>query len=115
MATPIPANRAEVRGRRGITTDSRAVIAGNAFVALRGERFDGHAFLDQAMDRGATLLVVERGRAPKSGARSGVEVLEVDDTLAAWGDLARDHRRRWGGKIVAVTGSAGKTTTKEIT
>jgi UDP-N-acetylmuramoyl-tripeptide--D-alanyl-D-alanine ligase len=136
MATPIPTNRAEIdaataarvtggtvaashgsRRARGITTDSRAVVAGGAFVALRGERYDGHAFLDAAAAAGAALLVVERGRAPREP--GGVDLVEVDDTLAAWGALARDHLRAWralapAGRVVAITGSAGKTTTKEL-
>jgi UDP-N-acetylmuramoyl-tripeptide--D-alanyl-D-alanine ligase len=139
MATPIPENRARTttrtatdatggalqgghrasdRAHLGIRSDSRAVKPGNVFVALRGASFDGHAFLAQAVQRGATLLVVQRGRG--SGIE-GADVIEVEDTMVAWGDLARSHLRRWrsesGGtrRVVAITGSAGKTTTKEIT
>jgi UDP-N-acetylmuramoyl-tripeptide--D-alanyl-D-alanine ligase len=139
MATPIPDNRARTttrtateavggalrRGQResdrvhlGITSDSRTVKPGNVFVALRGESFDGHAFLEQAAQRGATLFVVQRGQAWQI---EGADVIEVEDTTVAWGDLARSHLRRWrsesGGvrRVVAITGSAGKTTTKEIT
>ncbi|MDB4995880.1 MAG: UDP-N-acetylmuramoylalanyl-D-glutamyl-2,6-diaminopimelate--D-alanyl-D-alanine ligase [Myxococcaceae bacterium] len=139
MATPIPENRARTttrtateavggalrRGQResdrvhlGITSDSRAVKPGNVFVALRGESFDGHTFVEQALKRGATLFVVQRGQAWRI---AGADVIEVEDTLVAWGDLARSHLRRWrsesGGarRVVAITGSAGKTTTKEIT
>jgi UDP-N-acetylmuramoyl-tripeptide--D-alanyl-D-alanine ligase len=136
MATPIPPNRARldaraaaeiagggivrlrdpVRSAVGITTDSRAVIPGCAFVALRGEREDGHAYVDAAVQGGATLLVVERGRAPADGES---DVVEVDDTLVAWGALGRAHLRSWRenrseGRVVAITGSAGKTTTKEL-
>jgi UDP-N-acetylmuramoyl-tripeptide--D-alanyl-D-alanine ligase len=139
MATPIPANRApltawaaaaatggvvvrvEGEGRRavGITADSRAVTPGCAFVALRGETHDGHAFVSGAIEAGAALVVVERGRAPEG---TQADVVEVDDTLAAWGELARAHLRAWrrgrgerdAARVVAVTGSAGKTTTKEL-
>jgi UDP-N-acetylmuramoyl-tripeptide--D-alanyl-D-alanine ligase len=138
VATPIPANAALLtadsaaasargtvvkRGKsgeaRGITTDSRAVSPGCAFVALRGERFDGHDYLAAAMGAGASLLVVERGRAPAAATAS---VVEVDDTLVAWGDFARAHLRAWRNagppgeprRVVAITGSAGKTTTKEL-
>jgi UDP-N-acetylmuramoyl-tripeptide--D-alanyl-D-alanine ligase len=138
VATPIPTNDAPLtadsaaaaaHGRvvrrgpsleaRGITTDSRAVTAGGAFLALRGERFDGHDYLAAATAAGASLLIVERGRAPSAGDAS---VVEVDDTLVAWGDLARAHLRAWRAaappdaprRVVAVTGSAGKTTTKEL-
>lgn len=136
MATPIPANTAPLdartaaeatggrvvrlrRGRiaRGITTDSRAVTPGCAFVALRGERQDGHAYADAAIDAGAVLLVVEAGRT--SSADSRADVVEVADTLSAWGAIARAHLRAWrrgnpAGCLAAITGSAGKTTTKEL-
>jgi UDP-N-acetylmuramoyl-tripeptide--D-alanyl-D-alanine ligase len=136
MATPIPANAASfdarvaveatggriVRGRgqsvgRGLTTDSRNVTPGVAFVALRGERHDGHAHVTEAIEAGAVLAVVERDRAPSSS--GAADVIEVDDTVAAWGALARAHLRAWRqgnpeAKIVAITGSAGKTTTKEL-
>jgi UDP-N-acetylmuramoyl-tripeptide--D-alanyl-D-alanine ligase len=101
----------------GVTTDSRAVVPGGAFVAIRGAARDGHAFLGAALAAGAVLLVVERGRAPEETGRA--DVVEVDDTVAAWGTLARAHLRRWrrespGARTVGITGSAGKTTTKEI-
>ncbi len=142
MATPIPSNRARfslsdvvsaVRGtssHRGgrdeeiaesIVSDSRRVVPGGIFVALRGESLDGHAYAESAAARGARILIV--GRASKlSIQKENCSVVEVDDTLVAWGDLARLHLERWrasvGGdaaKIVAITGSAGKTTTKELT
>jgi UDP-N-acetylmuramoyl-tripeptide--D-alanyl-D-alanine ligase len=135
VATPLGVNRAAIdapaaaeatggrvvratpgRTARGITTDSRAVQPGCAFVALRGERHDGHAFLGAAVEAGAVLLVVERGRAP---ADARTDVVEVDDTLAAWGAIARRHLHAWrreqpGARVVGITGSAGKTTTKEL-
>lgn len=107
----------------GITTDSRAVRPGGAFVALRGERHDGHGFVADALVRGARLLVVEAGRAGIVGpVPLGVDVVEVPDTLLAWGALARAHLRAWRrgrgptepGRVVSITGSAGKTTTKEL-
>jgi UDP-N-acetylmuramoyl-tripeptide--D-alanyl-D-alanine ligase len=133
MATPIPANRAtfdanamaqatggrvvrqtEGRVAVGVTTDSRTVVPGCAFVALRGESHDGHAFLGAAVDAGATLVLAEGGRAP-SDARA--DAVEVGDALDAWGALARAHLASWRTReraVVAVTGSAGKTTTKEL-
>jgi UDP-N-acetylmuramoyl-tripeptide--D-alanyl-D-alanine ligase len=134
MATPIPSNAAPltvwgaaaatggrvVRGGDeaaiGISSDSRAVRPGCAFVALRGDRHDGHDYLDGAVAAGASLLVVERGRRVPLEAAG---VVEVDDTTVAWGDLARAHLRAWRrerpqARIVAITGSAGKTTTKEL-
>jgi UDP-N-acetylmuramoyl-tripeptide--D-alanyl-D-alanine ligase len=101
----------------GIVSDTRAVRPGSAFVALRGARFDGHAFLGAAVEAGATLILCERGHAAREAKLAGVDVVEVDDTLVAWGDLARAHLRgfrRAGGRVLCLTGSAGKTTTKEL-
>jgi UDP-N-acetylmuramoyl-tripeptide--D-alanyl-D-alanine ligase len=97
----------------GITTDTRKIGKGNVFVALRGERFDGHDYLRDAVRDGASALVVSR--ASKIGAL-GVPIFEVRDTLVALGALAHYWRRAWGqGKtIVAVAGSNGKTSTKDL-
>ena len=95
----------------GVTTDSRSLRPDELFVALRGEAHDGHAFLGEAVERGAGAVVVERAHAERP-LRCGV--IAVRDTLAALGDLAAFHRRRCRPRIVAVTGSNGKTTTKEM-
>ncbi|MDQ3697134.1 MAG: UDP-N-acetylmuramoyl-tripeptide--D-alanyl-D-alanine ligase, partial [Gemmatimonadota bacterium] len=97
---------------RGVSTDTRAIQRGDLFVALRGERFDAHDFLADAVARGAGALVVS---APDRAAGLGVPVFGVDDTLRALGDLARHRRRAWGKPVVAIAGSNGKTTTKELT
>ena len=138
MATPIPDNRARFTGGEiaratggalvaaregtfeGVFSDSRAVRPGCVFVALRGASFDGHAFVARAIEAGAGAVVVERGRAAEAGPAPRAAVVEVEDTLVAWGDLARAHLERWRAlpaprRVVAVTGSAGKTTTKELT
>jgi UDP-N-acetylmuramoyl-tripeptide--D-alanyl-D-alanine ligase len=96
----------------GISTDTRHLTPGTVFLALKGERFDAHAFLAQAMAAGATGAVVRRGTA----ALPGLPYFEVEDTLVALGLLARARRRRLpaGGPVVAVTGSSGKTSTKEM-
>ena len=140
MATPIPVNEATfsvddlvriVDGQllspcaahsnggnsiAGVCTDSRNVKPGNLFVALSGERFDGHEHLQKAIDAGARALIVSKDVC----VRGDVAVLRVSDTLKALGMLGREHRRRWAhdanqakrsAKVVAVTGSAGKTTT----
>ncbi len=93
---------------RGITTDSRADVQGKLFVALVGEHFDGHAFVASALEAGAAAVLVER----EVVAPASAHVLRVPSTLSALGQLARAHRRRWGGQLVAVAGSAGKTTTR---
>jgi UDP-N-acetylmuramoyl-tripeptide--D-alanyl-D-alanine ligase len=94
----------------GVSTDTRTIGPGELFVALVGERFDGHAYLEVARDRGATAAVVRRG----TPAVAGLELLKVDDTLRAYGDLARARRRTLRGPVVCVTGNNGKTTTKEM-
>jgi len=95
----------------GVTTDSRSLRPGELFVAIRGEAHDGHDFLGDAAERGAGAVVVERAHAERP---LGCGVIAVRDTLAALGDLAAFHRRRCRPRIVAVTGSNGKTTTKEM-
>jgi len=99
---------------REVVTDSRAMAAGDLFVALRGPRFDGHSFAVEALTRGAAGVVVEQGwvDAHPEAARSG-GVIGVADTLTALQELAHAVRKAAGTKVVAITGSAGKTTTKE--
>jgi UDP-N-acetylmuramoyl-tripeptide--D-alanyl-D-alanine ligase len=122
----------------GVSIDTRTIAAGELFIAIRGERFDGAEFAAAALDRGAAGIVVPHGWATRAGGhgtereargwereaprtereasaeRHGV-IVEVDDTTAALQELARAIRRESGTKIVAITGSAGKTTTKELT
>jgi len=97
---------------RGVNTDSRAVAPGQAFFALTGDRFDGHRFCPQAAENGAALLVVERE--VEATASSTPAVLKVADCREALGRLARAWRRQVGARTVAITGSVGKTTTKEL-
>ena len=92
-----------------VTTDSRGALAGCLFVALKGERFDGHDFVAQAATAGAAGVVVDHGEIPE-----GVAVVQVGDTLEALGRLARHVRRKIGFRLGAITGSFGKTTTKEM-
>ena len=96
---------------RGVSTDTRTIQRGDLFVALTGERYDAHEFLDPAVCAGAAALVVSR---PDMAARLGVPVYRVPDTLAALGALANYRRRAWGRPVVAITGSNGKTSTKEL-
>ena len=102
---------------RGASIDSRGVGKGELFVAIRGPRHDAHAFLAQAAERGAAALVVQRDCAlvPALLSReSPVAIVAVDDTTHALGAVARGHRSGFGGPVVALTGSNGKTTTKEM-
>jgi UDP-N-acetylmuramoyl-tripeptide--D-alanyl-D-alanine ligase len=137
MSTPIPSNGAELtawevaaatggevvrlashrRPAVGFVTDSRAVAKGAGFVAIAGATFDGHAFIGDAVSRGASLIVVRKGTPRPEGA--DIDVVAVADTLLAWGAMARGHLRRWRAQspqtaTVAITGSTGKTTTKEL-
>jgi len=96
-----------------LSTDSRHLEGADIFLALRGERFDGHAFLPQALAAGITILVVEP-EVPLPSLEAGRTVLEVPNTLRWYGDLAALVRSRFSGKVVTVSGSVGKTTTKEL-
>ncbi|MFI4939567.1 MAG: UDP-N-acetylmuramoyl-tripeptide--D-alanyl-D-alanine ligase, partial [Burkholderiales bacterium] len=93
----------------GVSTDSRSVMPGNLFIALRGEYFDAHAFLAQAAARGAAAVVVEQ-------APIGLQIpaLIVPDTRLALADIARHWRRQFSVPVIGVTGSNGKTTVKEM-
>lgn len=95
----------------GVSIDSRTIGVGDAFVAIRGHRLDGHAFVGDAAARGAVCLIAHTvpDRVP-----SGVALVLVEDTTRALGRLAAWHRARFSVPVVAVTGSNGKTTTKEL-
>lgn len=95
----------------GVSIDSRTIAPGALFVALKGDRFDGHAFVGPAIERGAAGVLVSEA-APGSGRAA---VIRVADTLGALQRLGHEVRRRSGARVVAITGSAGKTTTKEVT
>jgi UDP-N-acetylmuramoyl-tripeptide--D-alanyl-D-alanine ligase len=100
----------------GVTTDSRTVTEGALFVALKGENADGHDFIAEAAAGGAVAFLVERGRG--AGAREsapGLCVFEVEDTLEGLQAIASAWRERIDPKVVAITGSSGKTTVKEMT
>ena len=103
-----------VAGVSGVSTDSRMVRPDELFVPLRGERFDGHDYLGSACDRGVRVVLAERRWLKGHELPAGVAAIAVDDTLKALGDLASFHRRRFAIPVVAVTGSNGKTTTKEM-
>ena len=95
----------------GIVTDTRTLKGGEVFLALRGENFDGHQFVEKARDLGAIVAIVDRTWDREV---PNFPVLRVDDTLKAYQTLARWWRDRFSIPIVAVTGSVGKTTTTEL-
>lgn len=102
----------------GVSTDTRSLADGQAFIALTGPRFDGHDHLETAARAGASILIVSRD----ANVLPGPAIVRVADGVRALGDLARAHRRRWARSrsakgrrwVVAITGSAGKTTTRRV-
>lgn len=95
----------------GITTDTRTVQSGELFVALEGETFNGHDFVAQAIEKGAIAAIVRTNALPNT---SHLPLIEVDDTLVAYQALGRWWRQQRAVPVIAITGSVGKTTTKEI-
>src|SRR5499427_10748634 len=95
---------------KGYSIDTRTLKPGELFFAIKGPRFDGHEFVHQALNKKAAAVVVERPVQSSEGS-----VIRVSSTIEALQNLAREVRRRWGMPIIGVTGSAGKTTTKEMT
>jgi UDP-N-acetylmuramoyl-tripeptide--D-alanyl-D-alanine ligase len=98
----------------GVSIDSRTVAARQLFVAIQGPRHDGHQYVEAALQAGALAAVVAAPRVAEYPESVRGKLIGVPDTLAALQDLARAVRRAWGRRIAAVTGSVGKTTTKEI-
>jgi len=98
----------------GVSIDSRTVAPGQLFIAIQGPRHDGHEFVGAALQAGAPAAIVAGGRLAGYPDAVRARLIGVPDTLAALQDLARAVRRAWGRRIAAVTGSVGKTTTKEI-
>ncbi|HMM46847.1 MAG TPA: UDP-N-acetylmuramoyl-tripeptide--D-alanyl-D-alanine ligase [Thiobacillaceae bacterium] len=106
LGVPFTGPDAEVLG---VSTDSRSIRPGDLFIALRGERFDGGTFAARALESGAAGVVLDHGQAPEIA-----DALRVDDTRLALGRLAAQWRRRFTIPLVAITGSNGKTTVKEM-
>lgn len=98
----------------GFSIDSRTLAHGDLFFAIRGERFDGHDFVDAALAAGAAGVVVSAEQPARAAVARGAVALLVPDTVGALQALGRHVRRQSGARVVAITGSAGKTTTKEI-
>src|SRR5713226_3718171 len=99
----------------GYSIDSRTILPGQLFFAVKGEKMDGHDFIQQALDKGALAAVVAREKLADlsvAATRSKPSLIVVEDTLIALQTLAKAVRRLWASPVIAVTGSAGKTTTK---
>jgi UDP-N-acetylmuramoyl-tripeptide--D-alanyl-D-alanine ligase len=97
----------------GLSIDSRTIRSGELFVALKGDRFDGHAFLPEVFKKGACGAIVDQ-RGGLDTDMAGEVLIEVPDTLRAYQEIACFHRKRFSIPVVAITGSNGKTTTKEM-
>lgn len=97
----------------GVSTDSRSIRPGELFIALRGERFDGHDYVAQVLAAGVRVLIVATDWLDSQERIEGTFVA-VTDTLRALGDLAAWHRKRFNIPVIGITGSNGKTTTKEM-
>jgi UDP-N-acetylmuramoyl-tripeptide--D-alanyl-D-alanine ligase len=97
-----------------VSIDSRTIRAGELFIAIHGPSHDGHDHVASALERGAIAAVVAEAQLPRYAGQIGGRCIAVADTFEALKQLARAVRESWGGKIVGVTGSVGKTTTKEI-
>ncbi|CUH94032.1 hypothetical protein P22_0094 [Propionispora sp. 2/2-37] len=99
----------------GVSTDTRSIHPGDLFVALIGERFDGHNFITQAVQKGAAGVLVSKAVIADMDEAAPCVVITVQNTLAALQQLAKFHRSRYSIPVIAVTGSNGKTTTKDMT
>ncbi|MEI6825930.1 MAG: UDP-N-acetylmuramoyl-tripeptide--D-alanyl-D-alanine ligase [Desulfuromonadales bacterium] len=98
----------------GISTDSRTVAPGQLFIPLRGERFDGHAYIDEVAAKGVTAIIAEEKWLKNYTISTSLSCIAVKQSLTALGDLAAEWRRRFDIPIIGVTGSNGKTTVKEM-
>jgi len=101
-----------IRDFTGVSTDSRTTRPGDCFFAIPGENFDGHDYVSDAFAKGAVCAVVSKDI--PVGKPADKPILKVEDTIKSLGDFATEYRRQSNFKVVAITGSAGKTTTKEI-
>lgn len=99
----------------GVSTDTRTVAKDNLFFALKGVRFDAHDFLKEAFEKGARHFVVSDPKRVPPEVKKAANILVVEDTLRSYGDLAKAYRQKFRIPAVAITGSSGKTTVKELT
>jgi UDP-N-acetylmuramoyl-tripeptide--D-alanyl-D-alanine ligase len=98
---------------KGISIDSRTIKKRELFIAIRGERFDGHDFIGEAIKKGAGAIIVQNSKFKIQNSKN-IPIILVKDTIKSLGDLAKFHRQRFSLPVIAITGSNGKTTTKEM-
>ncbi|NVM02850.1 MAG: hypothetical protein HWN67_10970, partial [Candidatus Helarchaeota archaeon] len=102
-------------GFEGVSIDSRTIKKDELFFAIKGERFNGHSFLEEVFDKGAYGAVIEKKYEKKlSKNLEGRRLFLVDDTIKAFQELANIHRKKFKTSVIAITGTNGKTTTKEM-
>jgi UDP-N-acetylmuramoyl-tripeptide--D-alanyl-D-alanine ligase len=99
---------------RNVSTDSRSIKSGDLFIALRGEKFDGHDFIEQVAKQGAIAAIVDEKWYKKNSKKIKLPLLIVKDTLESYGELAHLYRKKFSIPILLIAGSNGKTTTKEV-
>src|SRR4051812_31392914 len=114
LHAPVPAGAAPLARLAGVSIDSRTIAPRQLFVAIRGPVHDGHRFVESVLRSGAVAAVVAEASLAQYSDAVRAKLIAVPDPLQALQELARAVRRKWGRKIAAVTGSVGKTTTKEI-
>ncbi len=114
LSVPVPAGGDTSLPVSGCSIDSRTLRPGELFFALRGPHYDGHDFVLPALEAGASAAIVDKHRLRSYPENVRPRLMGVQDTLAALQELARAMRREWGRVVLAITGSTGKTTTKEI-
>ena len=99
---------------QGVSIDSRTVKKGEIFIAIKGDRYDGHNFIAEAVAKGAGCIIAQRNQILLLGSKLPQAVVLVNDTLLALSSLAYCHRKKFGIPVIGITGSNGKTTTKEM-
>ncbi len=112
-----PEDAAEIAAREpiGYSIDSRTIREGDLFFAIRGENYDGHQFVAEALKKGAIAAIVSDEFARSANSADRARLIAVADTLAALQQLASGVLGNWPGRVIGITGSMGKTTTKEMT
>lgn len=101
------------KSARNVTIDSREVKQNSIFIAIKGEKFNGHDFVNEALNKGAKAVIINEDELYKYDACDGT-IVTVEDTVQALGDLANTWRKKLQAKVIGITGSNGKTTTKEL-
>lgn len=115
MRLPVQAGRQGfVKEVKGISIDSRTIRPQEAFIAIKGENFDGHNFIEEAIKKGAKAVIAQSSNYRITKSLNGICLIEVKDTIKALGDIAQYQREKFAAPVIAITGSNGKTTAKEM-